>query len=73
MSVIIFPADLIHRILWDFARGCEKKSCPACSHTLFTVTTHSCGCPGSVKQEGEERVLHNTQERGRPARQYFLF
>ena len=36
------------------------------SYSIVTVTTHSSGCPGSVTQEGEERVLHNTQERGRP-------
>ena len=35
---------------------------------IATVTTHSSGCPGSETQEGEERVLHNTQERGRTGR-----
>ena len=35
---------------------------------IVTVSTHSSGCPGSETQEGEERVLHNTQDMGRPAR-----
>ena len=30
------------------------------------VITHSCGWPGSVPHEEEERVLHVTHERGRP-------